>query len=106
MGKGNREKRAEALTPEEIDILYQKNLLGTRDPKSLMNVLYLNNTMHFGMRSRIEHVNLSRGDVTMKVTSTGEEYLEYAERATKTRTGITSDTRNFAPKMFEDRGTH
>ncbi|XP_062574710.1 uncharacterized protein LOC134236557 [Saccostrea cucullata] len=40
----------------------------------------------------------------MKVTSTGEEYLEYAERATKTRTGITSDTRNFAPKMFEDRG--
>ncbi|XP_052705738.1 uncharacterized protein LOC128181386 [Crassostrea angulata] len=51
LGKGNREKRADPLT-------HEKNLLGTGDPKSLINVLYLNNTMHFGTRSRAEHVSL------------------------------------------------
>lgn len=76
------------------------------DPKSLINVLYLNNTMHFGMRSRAEHVSLRWGDVQQKVTSTGEEYLEYRERSTKTRTGVTSESRSFAPKMFENRGTY
>lgn len=55
--------------------------------------MYLNNTMHFGMRSRAEHVSLRWGDVQQKVTSTGEEYLEYRERSTK----------SFAPKMFENR---
>lgn len=103
LGKGNREKRADPLTPEEIDLLYERNLLGTGDPKSLINVLYLNNTMHFGMRSRAEHVGLRWGDVQQKVTSTGEEYLEYRERSTKTRTGVTSESRSFAPKMFENR---
>uniref|UniRef100_A0A8W8L5V1 Uncharacterized protein n=1 Tax=Magallana gigas TaxID=29159 RepID=A0A8W8L5V1_MAGGI len=38
LGKGNREKRADPLTAEEIDLLYEKNLLGTGDPKSLINV--------------------------------------------------------------------
>lgn len=103
LGKGNREKIADPLTPEEIDLLYEKNLLGTGDPKSLMNVLYLNNTMHFGMRSKAEHVSLRLGIVQQKVTSTGEEYLEYRERSTKTRTGVTSESRSFAPKMFENR---
>eukprot|EP00105_Crassostrea_gigas_P046736 XP_019930884.1 PREDICTED: uncharacterized protein LOC105348291 isoform X2 [Crassostrea gigas] len=103
LGKGNREKRADPLTPEEIDLLYEKNLLGTGDPKSLINVLYLNNTMHFGMRSRAEHVSLRWNGVQQKVTSTGEEYLEYRERSTKTRTGVTSESRSFAPKMFENR---
>lgn len=59
--------------------------------------------MHFGMRSRAEHVSLRWGDVQQKVTSTGEEYLEYRERSTKTRTGVTSESRSFAPKMFENR---
>jgi hypothetical protein len=38
------------------------------DPRSLINVLYLNNTMHFGMRRRTEHVKLRWGDVRMKET--------------------------------------
>ena len=87
-------------------LLGQRLKLFSGDPKSLINVLYLNNTMHFGMRSRAEHVSLRWGDVQQKVTSTGEEYLEYRERSTKTRTGVTSESRSFAPKMFENRGTY
>eukprot|EP00105_Crassostrea_gigas_P002132 XP_011414559.1 PREDICTED: zinc finger MYM-type protein 3 isoform X2 [Crassostrea gigas] len=101
LGKGNREKRADPLTLEEIDILYEKNLLGTGDPKSLINVLYLNNTMHFGMRSRTEHVNLRWGDVQQKVPSTGEEDLEYRERSTKTRTGVTSESRSLHQRCLK-----
>ncbi|CAG2204530.1 unnamed protein product [Mytilus edulis] len=35
----------------------------------------------------------------MMTTASGEQYLEYNERLTKTRTGH-SDSRAFAPKMF------
>ncbi|KAJ8309919.1 hypothetical protein KUTeg_011784, partial [Tegillarca granosa] len=40
----------------------------------------------------------------VKRTSNGEKFLEYTERSTKTRTGVTSENRAFTPKMFEDRG--
>ena len=56
------------------------------------------------MRSRTEHINLKWGDVELKETSTGAKFLELSERATKSRTGVTGDTRAFAPKMFEDKG--
>lgn len=49
-----------------------------RDPGSLINVLFLDNTVHFG--SKVKHVNLRWGDVQQNVTSTGEEYLELIER--------------------------
>lgn len=67
------------------------------DPRFFMNVLYLNNTKHFGMRSRIEHVNLR----WMKQKSTGEEYLEYTERATKTRYGVTNDCRHLPQRCLK-----
>lgn len=77
-----------------------------RDPGSLINVLFLDNTVHFG--SKVKHVNLRWGDVQQNVTSTGEEYLELIERerATKTNTGVTSESPGFAQKMFENRGTY
>ena len=41
------------------------------------------------------------GDVKLKKTSTGVEFLEYGERQTKTRLGDdTNDVRPIAPKMF------
>ena len=39
-------------------------------------------------------------------TSNGEEYLQYSERNTKTRTGATGDVRAFPPKMFEIKGNN
>ena len=61
--------------------------------------------MFFGMQSTTEHINLKRGDVELKKTSTGAKFLELSERATKIRTGVTGDTRAFAPKTFEDKDT-
>jgi hypothetical protein len=46
------------------------------------------------------------GDVTMKATSNGKQYLEYYESETKTRKGEAGNIRAFAPKMFETPGNY
>ncbi|CAG2220035.1 unnamed protein product [Mytilus edulis] len=98
-GFGNRKRKADAFTQEEIDHLYDRNLLGTSNPDALTNTVWLNNSMHFGMRSSQEHQDMKFGDIEMKATSGGVQYLEFTERQTKTRKGEGS-ARPFAPKMF------
>ena len=41
------------------------------------------------------------GDITLKEDDTGR-FLEFRERCTKTRTGETKDTRDFAPRAYEN----
>ncbi|CAG2237633.1 unnamed protein product [Mytilus edulis] len=83
-GKGNRPNQADPFTREEIDMLYQKGLLG--NAQSLLNTVFLNNSMYFGMRSRTEHEHLRWGDVELKTTSSGNQrcpiqmYLLYAQK--------------------------
>ena len=50
---------------------------------------------------------MSRGDVKLKKTVDGEEFLEFNERQTKTRTGRTAViyVRKNAPKMFATDGS-
>ena len=52
-----------------------------------MNTLWFNNSIHFGLRGVSEHSNLRWGDIKLKNSYDGTEYLEYNERQTKTRTG-------------------
>ena len=100
-GKGNKTKAARALTDEEVDILYGKELLGLSSPESLVNTLWLNNTQHFGLRGCQEHRDMKWGDVQLKTSADGVQFLEYTERQTKTRTGVEpKDTRTVKPKMF------
>ena len=73
------------------------------NPEALLNTVWLNNTLHFGMRGRKEHVDMLFEDVKMMNTATGEQYLEYNERLTQTRIGQ-GDSRPFAPKMFAEPG--
>ncbi|XP_021371134.1 uncharacterized protein LOC110461792 [Mizuhopecten yessoensis] len=106
-GKGNRPNAADSLNKEEVSILYEKGALGlelrcfifTGNPTSLNNTIWWNNTTHFGLRSRQEHIDMKWGDVCLKTSSDGQEYLEYSERSTKTRTGQ-GVGRPFNPKMF------
>ena len=57
------------------------------NPEALINAVWLNLCIDFGMRGRQEHTDMLFGDVTMKATSNGKQYLEYYERETKTRKG-------------------
>ena len=56
------------------------------------------------MRSRVEHREMQWGDIKLQIDSEGQEYLEYSERQTKTRTGVNPrDTRAFMPKAFSNK---
>jgi len=103
-GKGNFPKRAEALTDDEVNELYEKELLGSSTPSSMLNTLWYQNTLHFGIRGGgEEHRQLQWHDIQLKHDSTMKlDYLEYNERQTKTRTG--DDVRNIReskPRAYE-----
>jgi hypothetical protein len=86
-GKGNRPKAAKALTEEEREELYTSRQLGVHSPQALINTMWLNTTIHFGLRGVDEHRKLKWGDVVMGEDNTGQSFLEFNERETKTRTG-------------------
>ena len=86
-GRGNKERAAAPLSDSEVNILYEKNLLGVSSPESILNTVWLNNAVHFGLRGCQEHREMCWGDVKLRRDSQGKEYLEYNERQTKTRTG-------------------
>ncbi|OPL20779.1 hypothetical protein AM593_09467, partial [Mytilus galloprovincialis] len=102
-GLGNKKLKADPFSSSEIDMLFEQNLLGTGNPEALLNTIWLINTFHFSMRGRKEHIDMLFGDIHMMTTASGEQYLEYNERLTKTRTGH-SDSRAFAPKIFATPG--
>ena len=92
-GLGNRAKKAEALTSEEVDMLYLHGQLGLSSPGSLLNTLWFNNCVYFGLRGgKEEHRRIRWGDISLHCDSSGAEYLEFSERQSKTRTG--EDIRN------------
>ena len=100
-GKGSKPNASVAISEDDIQVLYEKKLLGTERPEALLNTLWLNNTTQFGLRGCKEHRDMCWVDVKLKKTSTGVEFLEYGERQTKTRLGDdTNDVRPIAPKMF------
>ena len=82
-GKGNRPNASITLTSDELNTLYEKGLLRTRNSEASLNTLWLNNTMHFGLRGCKEHTDMCWGDVKLKETADGKEYLEFNERQTK-----------------------
>jgi hypothetical protein len=100
-GKGNKPMKAQPLTDADIDKLYETGQLGTDNPSSLINTLWFNNTLYFGMRGgATEQHALEWADVTLH-SDPDCEYLEYNERTTKTRTGAdTTNTRACPPRMY------
>ena len=52
-------------------------IIFTGNPDSLLNTVWLNNGVYFGLRGRQDHTNMLWGDVELKRTSDGKEYLEF-----------------------------
>lgn len=68
--------------------------------EAILNTMWLNNTVHFGLRGRQEHEKMLWGDIELKTDDSGSQFLQFNERATKTRQGATRDVRPFQPKMY------
>ena len=79
-GQGNKPNATTALSEEEIEVLFEKKVLGTSSPQSLLNTVWLNNILHFGLRGCTEQRNLRRGDVVLKTDSQGKECLAHLGR--------------------------
>ena len=88
IGKGNRPNAADPLSDEDIAMFYSCGVLGFDSPRALLNALWLNNCIYFGMRPGKEQRDLCWGDLQLKTDSEGNRFVEFSkERQTKTRTG-------------------
>ena len=102
-GLGNKPLAADAISENEIEKLYDNGQLGASTPTSMINTLWLNNTVHFGMRGGgEEHRALCLGDLVLQYDGDLKlEYVQYNERQTKTRTGIDiGNIRDKPPRMY------
>jgi hypothetical protein len=84
-GKGNKPNSADPLTDEEIEQLYREGVLGNGTPRSILNTVWLNNCIIFGMRPGKEQRDHCWGDLELKVDAEGVRYVQFStERQTKT----------------------
>lgn len=78
--------------------------MGTSSLQSLLNTVWLNNIILFGLRGCTEQRNLRWGDNLSETDSQGKEYLVCLEKQTKSRKG--DDPRNVRPgkpRMYENK---
>ena len=54
---------AKAFAYKEVNILYEKELLGISSAEALVNALWLLNSVHFGLRGYGDHRQMAWGDV-------------------------------------------
>lgn len=99
-GFGNRQNKADALSEEQENKLWEVGQLGVGNPKTLQNTVWFWNTKLLGLRGAHESRQLKWGDLILKVDDNNKEYLEFNERETKTRTGNSTHLRPFQPKIF------
>ena len=76
-GKGNLPNKTDPFGDDDVEKLWSSGQLGTQTPKSILNSLWWNNTLHFGMRSVAPHRATCWGDVQLKTDANGRRYLEY-----------------------------
>ena len=75
-GKGNKPNASASLSEEDIEVLYEKDLLGSSTAEAPLNTVWFNNTIHFRLRGCKEHREMCWEDVKLCQTSTGQELFE------------------------------
>ena len=81
-------------TDQKSQRLFDKKLLGLSSPQALLNTVWLNNMIHFGLRGCKEQKELRWGDIILKTDSDGKEYRVLW---TPNKTGTGEDPRNQRP---------
>ena len=86
-GRGNRPKASDGFSDDDIDLFYEKGLLGESNPDTLLQTLHRNNMVYFGIRANTENRNLCWGDVELDADEKVRYLIYKTERITKTRPG-------------------
>lgn len=82
-GRGNHPNRAQPITSEEVEVLYLTGQLGTGTPDALLNTVWFNNWVYFGLRGMKVHRHLRWSDILLARLESGAEYLEYMNGQSK-----------------------
>ena len=64
-GMGNKPNASAAFSEEDIQVLFEKDLLGSFTAEALLNMIWFNNIIHFGLLGRTEHREMCWGDVKL-----------------------------------------
>ena len=65
-GMGNKPNASATFSEEHIQVLFEKDLLGSYSAEALLNTVWFNNMIHFGLLGCKEHREMcSRGDVKL-----------------------------------------
>ena len=104
-GKGKRPKKADALTSEEEDLLWD-TVLGKMNPISLNYTIFFLISQHFGTRGRQEHHQMRIEDFKVSYGTDGKVHvIEWMEGPTKTRQGgLNKKPRMVTQKLFRTGG--
>ena len=88
-GVGSKRKQAETLTEEEENILWDKGLLGDKNPQTLLDTIIFYNGLFFALRSWQEHRQLRRDPCQIEVVEHAGErpFLRYTEDISKNHPG-------------------
>ena len=84
-GIGSKQKQAEPLTRKDVEILWEKKLLGDSTLQSLLDTIVFFNGLYFALRSGKEHRQLRYHPPQIKVVENPGErpYLIYIEDSSK-----------------------
>ena len=99
-GLGTKVKKAEPLTNDNEDVLWQKGVLGDHTPQCLLDTLIFYIGMNFALRSGDEHRRLRFHpcQIEAKQDENGQQYLLYTEDVSKNHRGGLVD-RKVKPKQ-------
>ena len=99
-GKGNKPNKAQYLSEEQEGKLWEAGELGHDTPQSLQNTIWFVLTKLLGFRGSQESRDMRWGDFNIKEDDDGDRFVEFTERATKTRTGQTGSSRVYTPTLY------
>ena len=75
--KGLGTKRVDIITFEHEDVIWDKGILGDRDPQILSDTMVYLIGMTFALRSGYEQRLLNRSQLSLHSQADGREYQEY-----------------------------
>ena len=104
-GKGNLPNRARSLTNDEIDQLWNSGVLGTHNPRALINTVFITTCMGFAMRGREKHHEMKMEDFTFERDNKGNKYINYRYGNSKTNpSGLNFKPRKISGRLYENGG--
>ena len=90
-GLGSKTRKAEPLTEEEEELLWEKGILGDHTPQALLNTVFFHNGIYFALRSGNEHRQLrhraSKCQITIVERPGQRPFLQYVEDISKNNPG-------------------